>query len=122
MPRDIKVGDYVEAFGLVGARDLNGKYGEVVAGATSAKSERLAVAFFDKTLTRFTGEPKLLKTTNLKILELNPKKKHPGYLYRDGSERVLVRVEDEKGKKCVDCGDVGYDLGYFVFHGGEYRC
>jgi len=42
---DLKEGDYVEAFGLVGARHLNGKFGLIIEKASGATSGRVTVDF-----------------------------------------------------------------------------
>jgi len=116
--------DCVEAFGLVSACHLNGKFGVIIEEATVSTNGRVTVKFFDDTQSGLVHQPgpaKLIKPTELKKLKILPGKDHPGFWFLVGDERVLVRIERGEGKSCVDCG---YDLGgkYYVYHRGEYRC
>lgn len=95
---DLRVGDLVSAFGLVGASHLNGKWG-VIQRAANAQG-RLAIEFLGDEVV------KLVKQSNLKRIVLPDDKDDPRMFAtrRDTGAKLLIRIENGAGHKCVDCG------------------
>jgi len=116
--------NFMQAFGLVGASHLNGKFGVIIEDASDSTNGRVTVQFWDETPAGFVdhpGPPKLVKPQNLKSVSIPMGKNHPGFSYLHGNEKVMVRVENGAGKSCVDCG-CDLELNCFVFYNDEYRC
>eukprot|EP00187_Rhodella_violacea_P011152 CAMPEP_0174914014 /NCGR_PEP_ID=MMETSP0167-20121228/80617_1 /TAXON_ID=38298 /ORGANISM="Rhodella maculata, Strain CCMP736" /LENGTH=339 /DNA_ID=CAMNT_0016158761 /DNA_START=905 /DNA_END=1926 /DNA_ORIENTATION=- len=116
--------NFMQAFGLVGASHLNGKFGVIIEDASDSTNGRMTVQFWDETPAGFVdhpGPPKLVKPQNLKSVSIPMGKNHPGFSYLHGNEKVMVRVENGAGKSCVDCG-CDLELNCFVFYNDEYRC
>lgn len=118
-----KVGHYVQAKGLVNAKELNGKIGRIT--KKKNKLGRLAVQFMesDDDDDDDDNKPKLIKEINLQEVPPFPlDKDEPWGTYRnpDGSE-ARIRIENGKGKSCVEC-NCDLDGKYYLHEFGEYRC
>jgi hypothetical protein len=111
-----KVGDLVEAIGLVGASHLNGKWGWITRNINS--SGRLAVRFDDYA----DDEPKLIKRSNLMEPSIPAWKNDPRGMFRSpNGESTPILIEKGEGKECCECG---CDLGgkHHVLYEGKYLC
>jgi hypothetical protein len=111
-----KVGDMVEAIGLVGASHLNGRWGFIVKSTARNSSGRLAVRFDDD------DKPKLIKLSNLKEPIVPAGKNDPRGIFKSpNGESTPILIENGQGKECAECG---CDLGgkYHVLYDGEYLC
>jgi hypothetical protein len=112
-----KVGDLVEAIGLVGASHLNGQWGWIVKSAAARNSPgRLAVRFDDE------DTPKLIQLSNLQEPFIPAWKNDPRGMFRSpNGESTPILIENGQGKECVDCG---CDLGgkHHVLYEGKYLC
>lgn len=121
-PPRLKKDDFVKAFGLVNASELNGKIGIIVVApkGDGGSGQRVGVRFLDH------EKIKSVKVDNLETVDIDrhfhfEAKDIPGIGFmRDGSE-VPVRIENGEGKNCAECG-LHLENQYHVFYDDAWLC
>lgn len=135
------VGDWVEVRGLVNAKHLNGKMGEIVKGSSNQKKKAKqqphplkhkyckpcqGPAVENRLAILFPGDssPKLIRTSNLQpaMQTMDDAVDDPRIGYASDGSDYPVCIEKGSDKTCVDCGSGNLQRKYHVLRDEVWRC